>query len=202
MSVLNVLNGLTNANIGGNTPTADTLQAVMSSGGLNDPMHNNYVLLMTDGLPNCGGDGNAVSSKITALYSATPSVRTFVVGIGDGTQSSPQTLDDWATAGHTARMTSPLYYQANNVTDLDNAFAEIANGIASCVYKLTNKPDDPTLLQTYIDGKIVPIDPQNGVTYDAASSSIIFHGTSCDAVKAGGATSVDVIYGCPTPTIG
>ena len=45
-------------------------------------------------------------------------------------------------------------------------------------------------------------DPNNGVTYDAASGSIIFHGAACDAVKAGGATAVDVIYGCPSPAIG
>jgi hypothetical protein len=201
-AILTVLNGLTNDTIGGSTPTASSLQAVLDSNTLKDATHNNYVLLMTDGQPNCGGNGKDVTNKVKALYAAAPSVRTFVVGLGDGTQSDPQTLNDWATAGHTARMGSPLYYQANNVTDLDMAFAEIANGIASCEYKLAKKPDDASLLQTYIDGKIVAIDPNNGVTYDAASGSIIFHGAACDAVKTGGTTAVDVIYGCPSPVIG
>jgi hypothetical protein len=199
--ILQTLQPLNNMTIGGSTPTDSTLQAVMAGAGLNDPTRNNYVLLMTDGLPNCGGDGNSVQKTIGMLYAQTPSVSTYVVGIGDGTQSSPTTLDGWATAGHSARKGTPLYYQANNTNELTMAFADIVAGIASCTYKLGMKPDDPNLITSYIDGKLVPIDGTNGVTYDPGSQSIIFHGMSCDAIKAG-AKSVDVIYGCPSPTIG
>jgi hypothetical protein len=199
--VLAVLQPLTDQTIGGSTPTDQTIQAVMAGGGLNDTTRNNYILLMTDGLPNCGSDGTGVEKTIASAYAATPSVSTFVVGIGADTQSSPQTLDSWATAGHSARKTSPLYYQANNVNDLNMAFGEIVAGIASCTYKLTDKPDDPSLLTVYIDGHLVPIDATNGVTYDPGSQSIVLHGMSCDTVKAG-AAKVDVIYGCPSPTIG
>jgi hypothetical protein len=199
--ILGILSMLNNNNIGGNTPTEQTLAAVAQGGGLGDHTHNNYVLLMTDGLPNCGSDGQGVQQQIANLYGTAPSVKTFVVGIGDGTQSNPQTLNNWATAGHTARMGSPLYYQANNVTDLQNAFGEIAGVIASCTYQLGQKPDDPSLLTTYLGGKAVPIDPNNGVTYDPGSTSIIFHGSACDQVKSGAAASVDVVYGCPSPTI-
>lgn len=199
--VLQALQPLTDQTIGGSTPTDQTIQAVMAGGGLNDTTRNNYILLMTDGLPNCGSDGTGVEKSIASAYAATPSVSTFVVGIGDGTQSAPQTLDSWATAGHSARKTSPLYYQANNVNDLNMAFGEIVAGIASCTYKLTDKPDDPNLLTSYIDGHLVPVDAANGMTYDPASQSIEFHGMSCDKIKAG-AAKVDVIYGCPSPTIG
>jgi len=199
--VLQVLQPLTDQTIGGSTPTDQTIQAVMAGGGLNDTTRNNYILLMTDGLPNCGSDGTGVEKTIASAYAATPSVSTFVVGIGDGTQSAPQTLDSWATAGHSARKTSPLYYQANNVNDLNMAFGEIVAGIASCTYKLTDKPDDPNLLTSYIDGHLVPVDAANGMTYDPGSQSVEFHGMSCDKIKAG-AAKVDVIYGCPSPTIG
>ncbi len=200
--ILGMLDGLTDQTIGGNTPTDQTLQAVLSSGSLHDPSHNNYVLLMTDGLPNCGSDGNGVQSTIGKLYATVPSVRTYVVGIGDGTQSDPTTLDGWATAGHTARPTSPLYYQANNVMDLTNAFADILAGVASCTYQLGSTPTDPTLLVGYIDGTAVSSnDPTNGMTYDAGSTSVTFHGTACDKIKSGAATKVDVLYGCPSPPI-
>src|SRR5262249_12000504 len=150
------------------------------------PSHNNYVLLMTDGLPTCGQDGK-VTPVISSLYSGTPSVRTFVVGLGDGTQSDPQQLNDWADAGHTARAGAEKYYQANNITDLTTAFESILSGIASCTYQLSKKPDDPSLLIAYIDGVAVATDPTNGMTYDDGSTSIVFHGTACDKLKAGGA---------------
>jgi hypothetical protein len=198
---LNELAPLTDQTIGGSTPTEQTLQAVQKSGGLDDAAHADYVLLMTDGLPNCGSNGDDVQKAVAALYSATPSVRTFVVGIGSETQSNPQTLDGWAQAGHTARMGTPAYYQANNITDLQSAFADIVSGVVSCTFQLGQAPDDPSLLVAYIDGKAVPVDPQNGMTYDAGSTSITFHGTSCDQVKSGSASSVDVVYGCPSPPI-
>jgi hypothetical protein len=199
--ILQVLQPLTSTTIGGSTPTDETLQAVMAGGGLNDTTRNIYVLLMTDGLPNCGSDGKGVEGTIGKLYAQTPSISTYVVGIGDGTQSAPTTLDSWATAGHSARKTSPLYYQANNTNELTMAFAEVVAGIASCTYKLADKPDDPNLLTSYIDGHLVPIDAKDGATYDPGSQSVIFHGMSCDKIK-GGASKVDVIYGCPSPTIG
>ena len=53
----------------------------------------------------------------------------------------------------------------------------------------------------YIDGVAVPQDPANGMTYDAGSNSIIFHGTSCDQIKSGAASCVDIVYGCPAGPI-
>src|SRR5207237_2041848 len=38
---------------GSNTPTATTLDAVIASGELTDATRGNYVVLATDGLPNC-----------------------------------------------------------------------------------------------------------------------------------------------------
>jgi hypothetical protein len=200
--ILTKLNGMTDGTIGGNTPTEQTLQAMLgSAAGLADPSRANYVLLMTDGLPNCGGDGAAVAKVIGQLYAQTPSVRTFVVGIGSDTNSDPTTLDSWADAGHTARATSPKYYQVNTVNDLQKSFSDILNGVASCTFQLSMAPPDPTLVVGYVNGMAVPQDPTNGTTYDAGSDSLIFHGTSCDAIKNGGASSVDVIYGCPSTPI-
>lgn len=202
MTILSKLNALNDNTIGGNTPTEQTLQGMLgSAAGLADATRANYVLLMTDGLPNCGGNGGAVAKVIGQLYAEQPSVRTFVVGIGDGTSSDPATLNSWADAGHTARAGTTKYYQVNTVNDLQSSFADIINGVASCTYQLSMTPPDPSLVVAYVNGMAVPQDPANGTTYDAGSNSIIFHGASCDSIKNGGATSLDIIYGCPSAPI-
>ena len=128
-------------------------------------------------------------------------MRTFVVGIGDGASSEPEGAQRWADAGHTARAGARQYYQVNTTTDLANAFTDIVNGVASCTYQLTMKPADASLIVAYIDGVAVPQDPANGTTYDPGSNSIAFHGSSCDQIKSGAASSLDVVYGCPAGPI-
>jgi hypothetical protein len=189
------------ASLQGATPTVETLMAVQAQGGLTDTQHDNYVMLITDGVPTCAAE-SGVQPIIAALYARTPSVRTFVVGVGDVNSSNPTLLNAWADAGHTARMGPTHYYDANDVNALAMSFQTIIGTVASCTYALGSKPDDPSLVTAYLDGKPVPQDPKNGVSYDAASNSLVFHGTSCDQIKAGGATKVEVVYGCPSPTIG
>ena len=200
--ILSKLATLTDQTIGGNTPTNDTLKAELgAAAGLADATKANYVLLMTDGEPNCGGDANSVKNTIAQLYAQATSVRTFVVGIGDGTSSDPQALNSWAEAGHTARTGATEYYQVNTVNDLQAAFSDIINGVASCTFALSMKPQDASLVVAYINGVAVPQDPANGTTYDAGTNSLEFHGMSCDQIKAGASSSLDVIYGCPSGPI-
>ena len=156
--ILSKLATLTDANIGGNTPTNDTLKAELgAAAGLADATKANYVLLMTDGEPNCGGSDSDVAKTIAQLYAQTPPVRTFVVGIGDGTSSNPKALNSWAEAGHTSRSGAATeYYQVNNTADLQTAFSDIINGVASCTFALSMKPTDATLIVAYINGVAVP----------------------------------------------
>jgi hypothetical protein len=202
-TILSKLNGLTDQTIGGNTPTNQTLQGMLGgAAGLADATRANYVLLMTDGQPNCGGDANAVQNTVAQLYAQTPSVRTFVVGIGDGASSDPTALNSWADAGHTALPGATHYYQVNTVADLQKAFNDIVGGVASCSYQLSMKPADASLIVAYINGVAVPQDPTNGTTYDPASNTLDFHGTSCDQIKSGASSSLDIVYGCPSGPIG
>jgi hypothetical protein len=201
-TILQKLNALTDQTIGGNTPTNQTLQGFLgTAAGLADATKTNYVLLMTDGEPNCGGDATAVASTVAQLYAQTPSVRTFVVGIGDGTSSNPGALNSWADAGHTALAGATHYYQVNTVADLQKAFNDIVGGVASCTYQLSMKPSDASLIVAYINGVAVPQDPTNGTTYDPASNTLDFHGTSCDQIKSGASSSLDIVYGCPAGPI-
>lgn len=201
-AILGRIDALDDATIGGSTPTEQTLQALLgSTAGLSDPSRANYVLLMTDGLPNCGGNGRAVSGVIGQLYAQTPSVRTFVVGIGDGTSSNPRTLNDWADAGHTARAGATKYYQVNTASDLAAAFTDIVSGVAQCSYVLTMKPKDASLVVGYLDGRPVADDAANGTSYEAGANTLVFHGQSCQAIKSGMVRQIEVRYGCPPPAI-
>jgi hypothetical protein len=193
----------------GDTPTAPTLRALKPS--FTDTAHQNYIVLMTDGMPTCpDANGNIpdAAAAIAELYANTPSVRTFLVAIGREFQFDDPTawqarLDSWAVAGHTQRMTGkagdPLFYQADNVTDLDAAFADIVTGVTSCTFNLMQAPPNPALLATTLDGKPIANDPVDGATYDAATQSLVFHGASCKRISDGTASKVDVVYGCPPP---
>ncbi|HZS37368.1 MAG TPA: VWA domain-containing protein [Polyangia bacterium] len=199
MNGANVLTQVGAASPGGNTPTAATMAAVAASGKLNDAARDNYVVLATDGQPNCADTD--VTSKITALYNATPSVKTFVIGVGDGTASNPVLLDLWAVAGHTDQPGLVKYYQANSPTDLKTAFDTIAGGLVSCTFAMAQAAPDPSLLYVWSNGTAVPADATNGFTYDAGGPSVTLHGAACDALKTNPSTKVQVIYGCSTPPI-
>jgi hypothetical protein len=179
---------------GGNTPTAATLDKVLKMGQLTDPTRENVVVLATDGLPNC-----SVAGKINALYNATPSVKTYVIGVGDGTASNPTLLNAWADAGHTARSGATHYYQTNSPTELKAAFDAIAGGIVSCTFQVGQQPPDPSQLYVWSNGTPVAMDAMNGFTYDASSQSVTLHGTACDQLRMNPSTKVQVVYGCPAP---
>src|SRR5262249_10918017 len=110
----------------GNTPTAAALDTVIANGQLNDPTRPNFVILATDGEPNC--TDTDVTSRITKLYNATPSVKTYVIGMGDGTASDPTLLNSWADAGHTALTGTTHYYQTSSPAELKTAFDTIVGG--------------------------------------------------------------------------
>jgi hypothetical protein len=191
----------------GHTPTAPTLSVVRSDGNLNDTGRNNYVLLMTDGIPNCGhdptiaGQTDAVGPTIAQLYASQPAVRTFVIGLGSETSANPELLNSWAQAGHTARQGAVKYYQASDAASLEKAFVDIVGGVATCTFKLNKTPDDPSLLSVTVDGASVATDPNNGASYDAGSISVELNGDACAKLRDGAQHKVEVIYRCPQSPI-
>jgi hypothetical protein len=187
---------------GGMTPTHIALGGVAQSGGLTDPMRNNYIILMTDGEPNCGSDPtqgqpDKVDPIIAQLFARTPSVKTYVVGLGTDTASNPGLLSKWANTGHTARPNGTAYYQANSAIELTTAFGDIVAGLASCSYHVSQVPPDPSLLATYLDKVAIANDPLNGASYDAPSQSVVLNGAACQRLKSGMVQAVDMTYGCP-----
>ncbi len=183
----------------GNTPTAFALDTVIAKGLVNDKTRANYVVLATDGMPNCGDID--VGKRITQLYNATPSVKTFVIGIGGDTASNPTLLNQWADAGHTARSGATHYYQTSSPQELKAAFDAIVGGIVSCDFKMMQAAPDPNLVRVTENGVVLAPSSTmgNGYTFDPATSTVTLHGTACDLLKANASTKVSVLYGCPAP---
>ena len=65
-------------------------------------------------------------------------------------------------------------------------------------------PQDPNNVAVYVDGKLVPKDATNGWSFGANTQTIVFNGSTCDNLKSGAATTVEVRFGCgeqPPPVL-
>lgn len=194
---------------GGNTPTFLAMSAAQDYYA-SIPVNpvGRYVLLATDGLPNCGAvqpDGSTASTvdqtvaAIQALHDF--GVPTYVLGFGSGFAGDPATLMRMAVAGGTG-----MPYNARSATELDAALSTIAAGIAppSCTIMLDGGTRNPALFQVNFDGgPLIPRDTSHGSgwDYDAGTNTITFYGSECTMVESGGVVSIGVDYGCPGPLI-
>jgi hypothetical protein len=122
----------------GGTPTAHMLQSIVSDSNFVNAEENTprYVILITDGEPNCNSqlngascvcttgdcsnpqnclDATATVDQIKALYATQPDankagIKTFVIGFGAdtaGTTGAVDVLNDAAVAGHTDQQLDP-----------------------------------------------------------------------------------------------
>jgi hypothetical protein len=183
----------------GSTPTAEALEAArMTLPALTTREHPSYVLLGTDGDPNCHDDDTGARSVAAAQALRDLGIRTFVVGIAFD-QGSADILDRIAEAGGTARSAPTSYYDAQDPASLSAAFAEIAGIVADCSISLMTTPPDPRLLGVALDGTFLPRDDPDGFTYgvDAAgNATVTLNGAACQRVQSGQGAQLDVRYGC------
>jgi hypothetical protein len=157
-----------------------------------------YMLLATDGQPNCdpGTSGNvttkSVDDTVAAITTAAApgsDIETYVIGIGP----SIGNLDNFATAGGTG-----TYFPATSPGDLTSALSAIAGAVASCVFTMDAAPPDPSNLGVYLDkGTKVPPDTLNGYSLGADGVTVTFSGTFCDGIKNGTYHVMQVFFGCP-----
>jgi hypothetical protein len=162
-----------------------------------------YILLVTDGAPNCDGDDEVVSrnNAIKAIEAAAAAgIPTFVLGITDvGDDEAIATLDRMAVAGGKPRAGMPRYYPAVNRAQLDGALAAIALAVTSCVFPLAAPPLDPGFVGVTVDGQLIARDPTHtqGWDYVMNGKGVEIFGPECNDLKNGTALSVGVHYGCP-----
>lgn len=187
---------------GGNTPTGPTLRAIADNPhafGLPDPNdpteRDNYILLITDGEPNCDGTTSAARNRVNGalerLRALEPTISTFVVGFAFSSVNA--NLNCNATYGGTSRCGNAVrpnscsgnprsctctgsssqacYYEANDAVSLSATFNDIVGAVASCTYMLDEAPPNADLLYVYLDdgsGDLTPLqrDPTHQDAWD------------------------------------
>jgi hypothetical protein len=176
-----------------NTPTRAAIETATAYLSTVQDGRAKYILLATDGQPNCPVAGDAPTAPdLPAALQAIAAARAvgfkvYVIGVGP----SVGNLDEMARQGGTDK-----YYPALSPQSLVSALNTIVGIVASCVYTMSTTPPDPSHLGVYLDKQLVPQSPTDGWTAGAANS-VVFTGPTCDRIKAGGFQRVEVLFGCP-----
>jgi hypothetical protein len=127
-------------------------------------------------------------------------VRTFVVGI-PGSGPYADILDDAAAAGGTARSSEPYYYSVDPAdrTQLESTIASVSLELLSCAFTLAHAPSDPTEVNVYVGGTLLPQNAGNGADgWELQGTTLTFLGSACQALEAQPDTQVAAYEGCPT----
>jgi len=208
----------------GNTPTAASLQAALNYYmSLGDGIANRYVLLATDGAPNCTVAGilssaDASSSEGAACSDALAQVDAMVAlgvrlvvlsvgpGLADDASGSSACLDALAHAGGAAASPgSPGYYTAGDPQQLQLAIEQIFGGITrpSCSVQFTTPVPDTSTVAVYLDGKEIPRYTANGWSLDTSLDppSVIISGTYCALIQQFQVSAIDARFECQPPSM-
>jgi hypothetical protein len=200
-----VMGNLAMNNPNGNTPTrAAVTNAATYLMGL-ATSNPKFILLATDGLPNCpmngsNGDPDDGPATTAIMASATAGIPVFVVGIGT-IPGALNTLNGFANAGGRPRAGDPKYYQVDSTADLVAALGQIQGMIASCTFGLASVPPVPNNVGVYGDGTRIPMSATDGWTYGTGMRSIVLNGPTCEKVMNKTITNVTTFFGCPGEVI-
>jgi len=185
----------------GGTPTSFTLDHLATM--LGGPDSRDFVLLVTDGAPNCNGTLRVESCTHTApmfvsnlnclddvrtiasaenLYSL--GVPIYVVSLDS---MFPEVFDAIAAAGGTERA-----YPAHEPEALLGVLQEIAASLATCEFELLEEIDDPEMLNVTIDGEEV----EHGEGWRFGGAGVELVGESCERLRDGAGHDVVVMRDC------
>jgi hypothetical protein len=204
-AIATAINGATP---GSSTPTTAAMNAAVTYMKTLTDTNPKYILLATDGLPNCaaGGGTNTDDSPAaiaSVMAAATAGFPTFVVGIGS--TMADATLTSMANAGGVPQMGgATAFYQVNDTAQLETALGSIIGVASSCVFNIGTAPNNMTSVNSINvygnDGTnniAIPHDASNGYEYSNADhTQITLYGTACDAVTSGAYKSVSVTFIC------
>jgi hypothetical protein len=197
------------------TPTGPVMNnAVKYLTGLTDP-NPKYLLLATDGEPNCAGGSNTLNvtddvgaeNAVTAAYTA--GFPTFVVGIATTTDATASNaLNAMAVNGGEAQTgAATQYYAVSDTATLVSVLGQILGKALSCTIPLTGvngSLDKVAVSAKDANGNTIEImqDPTNGWSYtDANKTAIILNGDSCTNLQSVTYTDFQFIYTCATGMI-
>lgn len=145
-------------------------------------------------------DSDASVAAVEEL--AADGIRTFVVGM-PGAEAYADVLDRLAVAGGTARAApegEPLFYGVSDEGELHDVMREIGTGIAiRCEIELEEPPAEPSLVNVYFDGELVPRDSENGWDWGREDfTRIEVFGEACARLGSGEVLEARAVFGCET----
>ncbi len=209
----------------GATPTAPAIDAAVAKLKTITTPNPKYLLLVTDGAPNCGVFTGSADVNITARCTLLGGVGTrcdsvadepgsidavkraraagypvFVVGFSmdAGLVRAHDTLNSMAIEGGRARNDATYkYYLADTGAELQTALDEIAASTISCTFPLKEAPREDAQAAVDVDGKRLPEDATNGWSFAASKKAIVFNGLACEKLKQGEFKETAVTFGCP-----
>lgn len=216
-----ILSLFTTTDPNGGTPTAVALQG--AARGLSPTGPRRFMLLATDGAPNCNGtipnpDTCRCTSPAVACTSPRPGpfscldemrtlgvlsdllgtgVPTYVVGI-EGPEFN-DVLDAMAVAGGRPRMVpgERQFYSVRSAEQLNQALMDITGSISACGFVTPSLPPDDARFSIRVDGVTVPEDATNGWTWvERDIGELELHGDACTSAQMG-MTIEAIIDSCP-----
>jgi hypothetical protein len=196
---------------GSQTPTrAAENAAVTYLTGLTDA-NPRFIVLATDGQPNCPASGTASTDDTPGAIAAVAAalsagIPTFVVGISTPGGAADDALNMMAIAGGYPRAGTPQYYPVTSTAEFAAVLRTLVGMANACTFSVPPPPtNDGTTTRANItvrafDGVTVvnlPYDATNGWTYtDSAMTSIVLHGAVCDQAKAGTLKNFTIVFNC------
>jgi hypothetical protein len=175
------------------TPTTAAINAAVAYLKTVKDDNKKYILLATDGEPNCGGTRpNLNTSDVTNATAAMTAAKdagfsAYVIGIG----TAVDTLSKLAKAGG-----DHDYFPATSADQLTQALTEITKIVASCSFHSDKAPDDPDNVAVYVNGQRISRSDDEGWKYGNTQQDILLTGKFCKELLAGTDTDVQIIFGC------
>lgn len=177
------------------TPTLDALQTAHSYFAARPLTRPRFVVLATDGEPNCGGDLSAVLTELRSLRSSL-AVDTFVLGIPGTDTALMSALNQMADAGGRALTGSTRYYDANTASALESSLRSIV-ATAQCLFPLARAPRSAADVTITVDGTRVPRSTTGGWDFtDGTMRMIRMYGPACAMLNDGRSHTIQADYTC------
>ena len=165
-----------------------------------------YLLLATDGLPNCGPnaasptDDNSMGAEQAVVAARAAGFPTFVIGIGQ--TMAEATLTRLALQGGVPQVGgATAFYQVSDTTQLVTALGTIL-GSVTCVFDLpapTQTRETTSNIAVFVNGTAFPQDTGHASGWDyhgAEMKQIQIYGPTCDGLMGGKVASVSVQFIC------
>ncbi|HEX7500114.1 MAG TPA: VWA domain-containing protein [Polyangia bacterium] len=175
------------------TPTAAAIDAAAAYLKTLNDGNQKFILLATDGEPNCGGnppnvnrdDLNGATNAAAAAYAA--GYQVYVIGIGPNLDNLTQLAKNGGTTD---------FYKVSSPQDLASALSSISKLVGSCSFNSDQAPQDVNNVAVYVNGQKVDKDSNNGWTFGASSQEIILTGDHCTQMSSGDQADVQILFGC------